>query len=396
LAGQIEADDAGTGYAPVYYPGTTIASSAAAVPVGAGEERSGIDFQLQLVPIARVEGIVINATEHPLQASGAQVMLVPVGQGLNVPGVGTHSTRAASDGRFTIDGVGPGQYVLLARGVAAPGGAGARQANPEGPAGARGQGGAGGRGRGLISRMRGPDATRLWATMDVTVDGRNLSNLALALQAGLTVTGRVALEGTAQTPDLARLRVTLVPAAASAMPRELMMPAQGRVDADGRFTFASVVPGMYRLTAGGAGSRWVPASAIIGGQDALDFPVEIKPGHNLSGAIVTLTDRPSGLSGTLTDSRGQPAPDYTLIVYPEDPALWGPQSRRVRSTRPATDGRFVVDDLPPGAYRVCPVIDPEPGAWFDPAFLQQLDSAALRFTLAEGEQKVQNIRLSVQ
>jgi hypothetical protein len=349
------------------------------------------------VPIARVEGIVVNSTEYALQPAGIRVMLVPIGQGLNVPGVGTHSTRVGDDGRFTIDGVGPGQYMLLARAMAAPPGGGGPQANRGGAAGPRGQAAPAGRGRGLISRVRGPDATRLWATLDVTVDGRNIANLALALQAGLTVSGRVAFEGAAQPPaDLTGLRLTLVPAEATAMPRELMTPAQGRVDADGRFTFASVVPGLYRLTAGGLGSQWIPASAIVGGQDALDFPVELEPGQNLSGAVVTLTDRRAELSGTLTDSRGQPAPDYTLIIYPEDPSFWGPQSRRIRSTRPATDGRFAVSDLPPGVYRICPLIDPEPGAWFDPAFLQQLDSAALRVTLAEGEKKVQDIRLSVQ
>ena len=38
-----------TGYAPVYYPGTTIAAGAGSVALGVSEERLGVDFQLQLV-----------------------------------------------------------------------------------------------------------------------------------------------------------------------------------------------------------------------------------------------------------------------------------------------------------------------------------------------------------
>ena len=69
-------------------------------------------------------------------------------------------------------------------------------------------------------------------------------------------------------------------------------------------------------------------------------------------------------------------------------------SRRIRTTRPATDGRFTFASLPPGDYKIAPVVDVEPGAWFDPAFLQQLDATALRVSIAEGEQKVQNVRIS--
>ena len=55
-------DEAVTGYAPVYYPGTTAASSAATVTVGPGEEKGSIDFQYQVVPIARIDGIVALIT----------------------------------------------------------------------------------------------------------------------------------------------------------------------------------------------------------------------------------------------------------------------------------------------------------------------------------------------
>ena len=86
-------------------------------------------------------------------------------------------------------------------------------------------------------------------------------------------------------------------------------------------------------------------------------------------------------------------PDYTLIVYPADQRFWTPQSRRIQSARPATDGRFTFRNLPAGDYRLVPVYDPEPGAWFDPAFLLQLESASVRVSIAEGEKKEQHLRV---
>ena len=50
---------------PVYYPGTTIAANAAVITLGPNEERSAMDFGLQLVPTAQVKGRVIDAGGRP-------------------------------------------------------------------------------------------------------------------------------------------------------------------------------------------------------------------------------------------------------------------------------------------------------------------------------------------
>ncbi len=168
----------------------------------------------------------------------------------------------------------------------------------------------------------------------------------------------------------------------------------GAVDASGKFTIASVVPGLYRLNAGGAGGGWSIESATIDGQDTLDFPFEVKPGSAPSGAVITFTDKQSQLTGTITNQRGQPAPEQTLILYPADERYWIPQSRRIRSTRPSTDGQFTFGGIPPGDYKIVAMIDVETGAWFDPAFLQQIDAASTRVTIGDGEKKVQNLQIS--
>jgi hypothetical protein len=377
-------DEVTSGYAPVYYPGTTTPANAATVTVAPGEEKGNIDFQYQIVPIARVEGIVTSANSQI--PPNVQVSLV--NSALSVPGISPGSTRADAQGAFRIPNVPPGQYTLVAR--ATLGGAGRENFGGRGPgaAGPGGRGAAGGRGRGPAT-----DQIRLWATADVTVDGRNVSNVVLTLQQGMSVSGRIVFDGTAPPPaDTSGIRVTLMPVVQPGTSGDLTAPAAGRVDADGRFTIASVFPGRYRLTSN-AGNGWYLGSSMIENQDSLDFPIEIKPGQNVTNAVVTFVDRQSELTGTIVNEKAQPVPEYSLIVYPADQRFWIPQSRRIQSTRPATDGRYTFRNLPAGDYRLVPVYDPEPGSWFDPAFLQQLESAAVRVTIADGETKEQNLRV---
>lgn len=378
LQGQVaQQEEQSTGYSPVYYPGTVSAAQAGAITLNIGEERTGVDFQLQRVPMARIEGVVVNSTGLPTD----NVQITLTDPSAPMAGAISMAARADSEGRFRLSNVPPGSYRLFARAAVPQSG---------GPT-------AGGPGGGRAIRPLGPQSTalRLWGSIDVPVDGRHLTNVIVTLQQGLTVSGRVAFQGTTLQPpaDLTRLRISLTPADPGSAPG-VMMNAAGTVDASGRFTIASVIPGLYRFGAGNAGNGWYLESAVIDGQDTLDLPFEVKPGSSPSNAVITFTDRQSQLTGAITNQRGQPAPEQTLILYPADERFWVPQSRRIRSTRPSTDGVFTFTGLPPGDYKLVAMVDVEPGAWFDPAFLQQIDVASTRITINEGEKKVQNLQIS--
>jgi hypothetical protein len=360
------------GYAPVYFPGTTMQSQAATVTLGVGEERSGVDFALQLVGTAKVEGTIVT----PEGITPQSVSITMITGEVSLLGVDrVRFGRGEADGRFSFPGLPPGQYTISARTV-----------RPTGGEPARSPGGRGGQ----------PAGDVFWALATIAVDGQDVSNVTLALQPGLMLSGRLQFEGTMAPPaDLARVRINLGPGQAGE--QVTVSSGPGQVEADGTFVLRGLSPGRFRLTASipgqPAGRGWVLKSAVVGDRDAADIPVEIRPGENLTGAVVTFTDRPTELTGTVQDTAGQPAPDCHLIIFASDKRFWTSPSRRIQSVRPANDGKFVVRNLPPGAYLLAAVFDVEQGEWFDPNFLERLVPTSMTVTLTEGERKVQDVRI---
>jgi hypothetical protein len=70
-----------------------------------------------------------------------------------------------------------------------------------------------------------------------------------------------------------------------------------------------------------------------------------------------------------------------------------PQSRRLRSVRPSTDGQFRLDGLPAGEYYLAALTDADSDDWQSPAFLAQATVAAIKVTLGDGERKTQDLRI---
>jgi uncharacterized protein (DUF2141 family) len=359
------------GYASVFYPGTSVAAQAVPIKVGVAEERTGVDFQLSLVPTAKVEGSVVV----PEGISPQTIMLQMIGsnpQGLMLDLF--RRSAPAPDGYFSFAGVAPGPYAIVAQAMppAPPGG---RPAAP-GPA---------------------PRAPSHWARADVTIAGQDISGVSLTLQPGMVVAGRIQLEGTsAQPPDLSRIRINLQPVQSAGEVSLGLM--QSQPDAAGAFSIAGVTPGRYRLMAFIPSARpdtaWQLKSSVMFGRDAIDTPVDLREGTD--GAVITFTDRTTELNGTIQDASGQPAPEYHVVVFARDKAYWTAQSRRIRSVRPAADGKYLIPNLPPGDYLMTAVTDIEPGEWYDPTLLDNLSRAAIALTIGDGEKKTQDLRLASQ
>jgi hypothetical protein len=189
--------------------------------------------------------------------------------------------------------------------------------------------------------------------------------------------------------DLGVLDITL-----AALGSQVGAPATPRaiVTKPASFRFLSVMPGAYALTVTPPAAGWTLRSAMANGQDLADAQLDLKIGEDLSGVTLTFTDRPTEFSGRLIDPSGRPVSKYSIVVFAVDRSMWRPYSRRIRAVSPATDGSFSVTGLPPGDYAVAAAEDIEPADLADPAFLSQMLYNAMKFTLAEGEKKRQDLR----
>ena len=415
-------------YAPVYYPGTTVAATASMVTVASAEERGGVDFALRLVRTAKVEGqVVVPAGISP---QSVQLMMVPTSQ-LGASGImamagieqlAQQRVTPGPDGKFTYTAVAPGSYTISARAVK---GGGPGVPPPPPPPGAPGGGGAnvgfavravtvGSSGNidDVVMPMQmmmgggDPNATQYWAQTEVPVDGAPVSGVTLSLQQGMTVSGKIEFRSMMARPgaDFKAVQLFLTPVSTPGAIRLSLGSPAVQVDDNGQFTITGVTPGRYRMTANvsgpnqgpAAGPPWQPwrlGSAVVKGRDILDFPFEVGPGEDVSGALVTFTDATQEINGTLQDASGRPATDYTIIAFPADKALWS-ATRRIRTARPATDGKFALANLPAGDYLLAAIADLSPNESTDPAFLEQAVPAALKITVAPGEKKTQDLRIS--
>jgi hypothetical protein len=345
-------------YSPVFYPGAFSQATAGTVSLKAGEERAGVDVLLDLTPTAKITGTVVSP--DGVLPPNLQVNVIAHDTIPGVPFSGFGTARVDKNGAFSSAGLPPGDYTVTVRV-----GAGARGAGPSAPASA------------------------LFGATAVGVHGSDV-DIRITLQPGVTLSGQLHFDATTLKPpaDLSQIRVSLN-ALRSRVPSLGVPPATA--DATGAFKFVGVTPGRYRLSVSLSGG-WQMRSAIVDGRDMLDTPLEIR-NDDVRGVEIRFTDLSTEISGSLLDPAGEPAPEYFIILFPVDKAYWTPQSRRIQSTRPASDGRYRIQNLPPGEYLIAAVTDVEQGEWYDPAFLAQLVGASTKIVLTEGEKKVQSLKI---
>jgi hypothetical protein len=339
-----------------FHPDAAAPARARTIALRAGEERTGIDIVSQIARVSRMAGVVIGERGSPERAGLIGIVNLTTGSLYSSPG----AVRADAEGRFATPPMPAGRYQFFGR-AAVP-------ATPDAP------------------------SHDSWLSADVELGETDVSGVVLSFQPGATIDGRVALDGAnAQSFVRDRARVSLAPV--DSIANDAMPATPVSIDAGGTFRFASVAPGRYRLALSGLGA-WAAVTALCGGRNWLDEPIELKAGETVSDVVVTLTDRATEITGTLFDQLGRPAPEYAVVVYPVDPALRASAPRRSSGlVRLGTDGSYAIGGLPPGEYFLAAVTDLDPAQLTDPAFLDAMSAAAIRITLSDGEQKRQDIRL---
>ncbi len=335
-----------------YLPGVPDADSAQLITLAVGEERVGADILIGPLRALTVSGTSVGPGGAPM--SNLMLVVVNTGTGARI----VAGSGGARDGRFTLSALPPGRYVLVGR--AAENNAGETVEMP------------------------------YFAETEFVLTDQNLA-VTLQFERGTTIEGRIVPPAGAAPGAIesVRLGATPVDGYTSVVPARVVATTRP----DGTFVFDGVGPGKWRVTGASLPPTWSLRSAVLDGRDTLDAPLDVRLGQPIADLTVTMTDRPTVLTGTILDAAGQPTSEYSIVAFSTDRTLWTVPRRVSSVTRLSSDGRFAITGLPPGEYYLAVSADLDPAQLGEASFLESLVAAAVNVVIAEGERKVQDFRI---
>ena len=339
------------GYAQTYYPGVAGVTDARRVTVGVGEEASNTDFSLVPGRAATISGTLYDSQGRPV--AGRQLQF---GEEYRGPGTmfafSSNGTTTAGDGTFRIPNLAPGDYKISVRTTTDINGAAVQES----------------------------------AAMPVTVGGVDIDNLSLTTSSGWSLTGAIVTDTGAPAPaaTATRMRVVARPISSDNLP---MGPGIGPAGDNGRVTDNATFnlsglfgPTRLRLN---MPDDWVVQSIQFDGRDVTDDAIEGRSGDALAGVRVVVTNTVNVVEGSITDAKGAPTSDGTVLVFADDGGKWLEDSRFVRSARPNQQGAFQIKGLPRGDYLAVALEYVEDGSWNDPEYLESIRRYGQRVKLLD-------------
>ena len=346
-------------YAPTYFPGSTDAREVQPLAIGPGQTLPGIEFGLVTVDTFTVTGTIVDTGGQPVRDAMLLVQPDPIQSTTSLaPPVPT-----TEDGQFEITNVLPGDYRL--------------------------------RGLDPARRLAGRAAPGTPVTVDEDVE-----DLLVVMPRGARVDGRIVSLSVPRQDGLAppepdpatlKLSIELRPGDGSVMVQSVPDP----IRPDGAFSIGGVV-GPAAIQVGALPPEWRVKSITLDNTDITFDAVDFGEGR-LRQVEIVLTNAflaPTSVFGNVTDRRGRAVADYTLVVFPENQDRLRPPSPFVKTAGAGQDGRYRVDELPPGDYLAVALEQrPEPGMR-NPEVLERLWPLATPFRLDEGEQQVLDLRLA--
>lgn len=327
---------------PTCHPSATREEDAAVV-VLAGADLTDVQIRMQQMRPVRLTGTILDSTGAP----AARATVSVEGRERLARFAGEVIVR---DGQFTVQGLLPGEYQLLAH-------------------------------------ARGPDPDDYQkgelGSLTVRLDALDLDGVIIAMTKAATVAGHVTFEG-GPIPGATRptVRTTFVPGGISPKP------------ADVRDDLTFELQGLFGpqlLEVTNVPSGWTLESVQYNGADITDVPVTFTTSGDARALRITLTDRAPLVSGRVVDDAGQPSASARVFLFPEDPG----RRRRGASgvAQSADDGGFSLGRQRAGSYLIVAVPDDEV-SFDERPDLTRLAKVAERVTLDEGQPRTLVLRLA--
>ena len=331
-------NESGDSHTFTYYPGVTDFNRATAVDLRpAGEVVA--DFIVPKQQLFTIRGRVVDPAS-PIPPPAASIALAFQ----NLTGGNTMFTRnplySAATGMFELREVVPGPYLLY---VNTAGGAG-----------------------------REP----------VEVVNSNIEGLVVTVNAGITVVGRVSVEG--GTVPSVGVRIQLRPMAGGSPTWIGNLPSTQQIQPDGTFRLDNVLPGQYRITVPSAPELYVK-QLRFDRFDALFQPVDVvQRGPDPPTLDIVFSPNVSQIEGIVTDARMQPVAGAQAVLVPDN------NRDRLDLYKTATTdqaGRFTITSIPPADFKMFAWETLDGNQYFDPDFLRRSESAGKPIRVTESSKQ---------
>jgi 5-hydroxyisourate hydrolase-like protein (transthyretin family) len=313
---------------PIYYPATPDPAQAALVEVAPGGAVTGIDITFGPSPVQKIRGRVAGFPR------GGQATVALTSANRLRPDSFVSKGASTIDGSFEFSGVLPGTYYLAAQ-----------------------------------ERTSGFVSTPI----AVQVGNRDVENLIIGVAPGITLSGRIVVEGVTVKPGDSYPATSIM-----VLPRPeidgVSLSSTGRSGPPGSaLLWSNLPPGDYQFEVlGGLGSnqKLHLKSMRLGQTDAMGT---VRISSSTTDVLeIVLTTETGSVDGTA-------AAGATVVLVPNARK----RTALYKTIVTGADGRFSFPEVPPGDYKLFAWDDVETGAWQNPEFIRQYESRGRAVSISE-------------
>lgn len=296
-------------YGTVFYPGTASKDKATPVDLVAGQNLTGVDIRLARRRSLTISGVVTGIPQTPAAAAFIRIMLFSLEDSDRFRL--KRESQAAADGRFTIPGLVPGRYRVLAM---------------------------------------ADSGTLRSAAAEVQPENGDVTGVTLPVVRGATLPGTLEIEGgpvNAAPAEKLTLRL-------QSEPGIFDQSETAETGTKGAFQFEQVFPGRFRILVVPMPENAYVKSVKLGGREAPDALLDLSRGVTGASVSITLNRNGGRVEGAVLGEDGKPARSSAALVIlaaqAEDISqrdIGQPVFKRVEA-----GVRFAYRGLRPGKYRL--------------------------------------------
>ncbi len=359
----IQADGRIAGYPTTFHPDALSPGETRPIALKAGDNRSDVDVQLKPVVMQRLAGTVVGPNGPEPHIAVHVIPAYASGDWLER----THEagvTPTDARGAFTFPAVPPGDYVVKVWRLPPALGIGTDPL---------------------------PEEPSVWGEVPVTIGNTPPPSMTIALQTGVTLSGRFEFDGTAKPPRPQQLQSTLAGAFEPPWPLAYTRLLAARVNDRFEFTTQGLPPGRYfaDFTSGRfAPEGWYLESATVDGRDLLSTPL-VLGGQSAGDIVIRYSDRCSTLSGVVSDANGKPDSTALVVVFPAGYRAWidnGLPPGAAHTAVATQTGEYVID-VRPGDHLMAVIAADQFESWRTPQAVERLASRATAVSVTRGENR---------